>query len=426
MAHDAFISYSSKDKATADAACALLEAAGVRCWIAPRDIRPGSDWGESIIDAIAGSRVMVLIFSAHANQSPQVRREVERAVNKGVVIVPFRIENVAPCKSLEYFISVPHWMDAYGGPLEKHLALLTETVGSLLRTGGREADAWGKDGHARQPAAPKPAAAIRGAAAVGAGAAGGAGKWVGGSLAVGLVGAVAVFGAGAFRSVGLWPGPGTAAAGTKTGPAVTPGAKTGGPASPWRELEPSGGPASTPWASEPGPKAAAPANSPAPAAEAPATEAPAVSAEDRETESRRREVEAEAKGLRLTSVAEVGRLRFCVLDGSTVHEGGSLRGFVVQKIGSDHVVVASNGFEFEVKLQAPPPGELNSPFFQVAPAYETASPPGGPQGGQRFYGPSGGGNDGPGGQAGPPAPPPGAPPPRPPGGPAPGGRPGGR
>ena len=52
MAHDVFVSYSVKDKTTADAICASLEANGVRVWIAPRDVMPGSDWGESIIDAI--------------------------------------------------------------------------------------------------------------------------------------------------------------------------------------------------------------------------------------------------------------------------------------------------------------------------------------------------------------------------------------
>jgi hypothetical protein len=66
MSHDAFISYSTLDKAAADAACAALEASGVRCWIAPRDITPGAEWGDSIIDGITRSRVMILIFSAHA------------------------------------------------------------------------------------------------------------------------------------------------------------------------------------------------------------------------------------------------------------------------------------------------------------------------------------------------------------------------
>ena len=43
MAHDVFISYSAKDKTTADGVCATLEAKGIRCWIAPRDILPGMD-----------------------------------------------------------------------------------------------------------------------------------------------------------------------------------------------------------------------------------------------------------------------------------------------------------------------------------------------------------------------------------------------
>ena len=64
MTHDVFISHSSKDKPVADAVCANLEAAGVRCWIAPRDIAPGEDWPTAITMASAQSRIMVLIFSA--------------------------------------------------------------------------------------------------------------------------------------------------------------------------------------------------------------------------------------------------------------------------------------------------------------------------------------------------------------------------
>ena len=70
MSHDAFITYSTHDKAVADATCAALEAAGIRCWIAPRDITPGAEWGEAIIDGINHCRVMILIFSASANDSP--------------------------------------------------------------------------------------------------------------------------------------------------------------------------------------------------------------------------------------------------------------------------------------------------------------------------------------------------------------------
>ena len=54
--------HSHEDKAAADAACATLEQAGIRCWISPRDIVPGMDWSESIINAIERAKLMVLIF----------------------------------------------------------------------------------------------------------------------------------------------------------------------------------------------------------------------------------------------------------------------------------------------------------------------------------------------------------------------------
>lgn len=104
MPHDVFISYSTKDKPAADATCAVLESKGIRCWIAPRDITPGTDWGETIVGAIYTSKALVLVFSANANLSHQVKREVERAVTLGLPVIPLRIENVLPAKSLEYFL----------------------------------------------------------------------------------------------------------------------------------------------------------------------------------------------------------------------------------------------------------------------------------------------------------------------------------
>jgi TIR domain len=133
MAHDVFISYSSRDKTTADAACAALEAAGIRCWIAPRDITPGTEWGEAIIDAIGRARAFVLIFSANANDSAQIRREVERAVHKGIPVLPLRIEDIAPTRSLEYFIGTVHWLDALTPPIEAHLRRLVDSLRALLQ-----------------------------------------------------------------------------------------------------------------------------------------------------------------------------------------------------------------------------------------------------------------------------------------------------
>jgi formylglycine-generating enzyme required for sulfatase activity len=136
MGHDVFISHSSKDKIVADAVCAALEAGGVRCWIAPRDILPGESWASSILRGIASSRLMVLVFSAHTNSSEQIRREVERAVHRGIAIAPVRIQDVMPEGDMEYFLSSQHWMDALTPPFEKHLKDLSSKVRALLSIGG--------------------------------------------------------------------------------------------------------------------------------------------------------------------------------------------------------------------------------------------------------------------------------------------------
>ena len=131
--HDVFICYSARDKTVATAICAVLEAEGVRCWMAPRDIVPGADWGESIIDAINDARAMVLVFSSNANDAQQqIKREVERAVNESMPVIPFRIENVMPTKSLEYFLSTPHWLDAFTPPLDDHVRQLADSIKRLL------------------------------------------------------------------------------------------------------------------------------------------------------------------------------------------------------------------------------------------------------------------------------------------------------
>ncbi len=79
MAHDVFLSHSAQNREVADAVCAALEKAAVRCWVAPRDVRPGRSFPGEITRAIQQSKVMLLIFSSHSNNSEQVLREVQLA-----------------------------------------------------------------------------------------------------------------------------------------------------------------------------------------------------------------------------------------------------------------------------------------------------------------------------------------------------------
>jgi hypothetical protein len=66
-AHDVFLSYSYQDKTSADAVCYPLESKGIRCWIAPRDVIPGGNRQQSILDAIAEARAVILLFTGHTN-----------------------------------------------------------------------------------------------------------------------------------------------------------------------------------------------------------------------------------------------------------------------------------------------------------------------------------------------------------------------
>ena len=132
MAHDVFLSYSSKDKTIAEGVCSSLELKGIRCWIAPRNITPGISFAEAIIDAICCSKVFVLIFSSNSNMSQQVSKEVERAVHHGIPIIPLRIEDTPMSKQLEYYTSNIHWLDAFTQPFESHINKLCEVIQKVL------------------------------------------------------------------------------------------------------------------------------------------------------------------------------------------------------------------------------------------------------------------------------------------------------
>ncbi|MBV8529762.1 MAG: TIR domain-containing protein, partial [Candidatus Eremiobacteraeota bacterium] len=109
---EVFICHSSADAASASDICARLEESGIRCWIAPRDPLPGIPYGEQLVNAVAAARVVLLVLSAHANESRAVLGEIELASNRGKIILPVRIENVAPSSSLEFYVRAIHWFDA--------------------------------------------------------------------------------------------------------------------------------------------------------------------------------------------------------------------------------------------------------------------------------------------------------------------------
>ena len=130
--HDVFISYSFENKALADRICHHLEQNHVRCWYAPRDVSPGADFREAIMEAIQQSKRLVLIYTKASNQSRDVRNEITAAFKASCPILPFRIDDVQMEPSLAYYLNGVHWLDAVTPPMEKRIQELYETVVSII------------------------------------------------------------------------------------------------------------------------------------------------------------------------------------------------------------------------------------------------------------------------------------------------------
>lgn len=128
---DIFVSYASADRDAAFRIVGFLEGQGIHCWVAPRDVAPGVEYGHAIINAIEQCKALVLVLSDQSNDSQFVRKEVERAVSKTKVVLPVRIREVTPSGSLEFYISSAQWVDAWKTPMEQHLMPLVAAIKAM-------------------------------------------------------------------------------------------------------------------------------------------------------------------------------------------------------------------------------------------------------------------------------------------------------
>src|ERR1700752_1050491 len=106
---DVFVSYATQDAEFANGIVEALEGQGLRCWIAPRDVVPGSLYADGIVRAINGAKVFVLVLSEHAVASSHVGKEIERASSKGRPIVAVRTDGAPLTPQFEYFLSESQW-----------------------------------------------------------------------------------------------------------------------------------------------------------------------------------------------------------------------------------------------------------------------------------------------------------------------------
>jgi len=106
-----FISYASQDAAIANSIVENLEHHGLRCWLAPRDVKPGALYADAIVGAINEAKALVLVLSESAVTSSHVSREIERAASKRKPMIAFRIDAAPLSRALEYFLGESQWID---------------------------------------------------------------------------------------------------------------------------------------------------------------------------------------------------------------------------------------------------------------------------------------------------------------------------
>jgi hypothetical protein len=123
-----FISYASRDAAIAKSIVEKLEQSGIKCWISRRDVSPGSQYADEIVQAINKASALILVLSEHAIASPHVGREIERAASKRRRIITLRTDSTSLTRSFEYFLNESQWVDVAAVGMPAALTRLTQSV----------------------------------------------------------------------------------------------------------------------------------------------------------------------------------------------------------------------------------------------------------------------------------------------------------
>jgi tetratricopeptide (TPR) repeat protein len=108
-----FISYATTDRAEALKVCKAIERRGTRCWISMRDVPPGANYQEAIVQALRGARAVVLVFSQAANTSDEIKKELSLASRYHVPVIALRLEDVEPSDAFAYELSTRQWLNAF-------------------------------------------------------------------------------------------------------------------------------------------------------------------------------------------------------------------------------------------------------------------------------------------------------------------------
>jgi hypothetical protein len=126
-----FVCFSSKDEAVARDIVAFLEARDLKCWISLRDVPPGQNYQETIVQALEAAQGIVFLFSEHSNQSSEIKKELSIGGGLNVPVFPVRLSPITPSGALRYELATRQWVDIFPDA-QQALAKLAETIHKVL------------------------------------------------------------------------------------------------------------------------------------------------------------------------------------------------------------------------------------------------------------------------------------------------------
>lgn len=133
---EVFISYHTQTGGEAvRKICAALEEAGISCWYAPRDVGP--NYAQSIVEAIRGCRVFLLVLNEKSNVSAHVLNEINCAFDRfkekeEITLLPFRIDQCSLSDDIYYYLGRIHIMDGVVPPEQLRIQELVDRITRLL------------------------------------------------------------------------------------------------------------------------------------------------------------------------------------------------------------------------------------------------------------------------------------------------------
>lgn len=133
MKYDIFISYSRKDTKIADRICAALDRVGITYFIDRKGIAGGMEFPAVLADAIADSRIFLLLASENSYESPYTNKEIYFAFNCKCMMLPYIIDGSQLPMHLQFTFADINWRTITEHPVD------TVLVADLLQLLGKSA-----------------------------------------------------------------------------------------------------------------------------------------------------------------------------------------------------------------------------------------------------------------------------------------------